>query len=51
MKTYEVVIEGLNRTVRTQAPSDKQAGHNVWNDLTDDERDAVIDIDAFEVAE
>lgn len=50
MKTYEVVIEGLNRTVTVTAPSEKQAGHDVWNALTDDERDAVIDIDAFEVA-
>jgi len=51
-RTLTVWIDGLNREVKTNVPEgprrEKQALYDVWMALTDDERNAVTEMEVVE---
>lgn len=49
MQRFTFYIEGLNREVPVDAINEKDARGIVWNDLTNDERDAVVQFECIDV--
>lgn len=50
-KSYLFYIEGLNREVWFAEETEKLARAGVWNSLTNDEQDAVVQIECIDVKE
>ncbi len=49
MKRFTFFVEGLNREIEIDTDSDeKDARAKLWNDLTNDEQDAVVLIDCID---
>lgn len=47
---YVIFIDGLNREVTVEATSEKDAYAVAWNDLTNEEQDAVVIMDCIDEA-